>query len=283
MRFCLPLLAVLAGLPALAQISGSAGSPFYSPDSIVNAATQTAGALAPNTIATIYGANLAFSIRAVAASDIVRNALPTELDGVQVWANAQPCPLFYISPAQINFLIPYRVVAGTVSIIVTRDGAAGFPAEIHIHNTSPGLFLWGDNQPVAVHLTGELISDASPALPGEIIVIYAAGLGHTTPDISVGQLATAAFPIQFATQLQVLLDGVACPPGSILYAGLAPGFAGLYQINLRLPSDAPPTPQIQLSIGEDSSPASIRLAIQSFLDSTGRNGRHAGRVLLTRP
>lgn len=283
MRFCLPLLAVLAGLPALAQISGSAGSPFYSPDSIVNAATQTAGALAPNTIATIYGANLAFSIRAVAASDIVRNALPTELDGVQVWANAQPCPLFYISPAQINFLIPYRVVAGTVSIIVTRDGAAGFPAEIHIHNTSPGLFLWGDNQPVAVHLTGELISDASPALPGEIIVIYAAGLGHTTPDISVGQLATAAFPIQFATQLQVLLDGVACPPGSILYAGLAPGFAGLYQINLRLPSDAPPTPQIQLSIGEDSSPASIRLAIQSFLDSTGRNGRRAGRVLLTRP
>jgi uncharacterized protein (TIGR03437 family) len=283
MRFCLPLLAVLSALPALAQISGSAGIPFYSSDSIVNAATQTAGALAPNTIASIYGANLAFSIRAVASSDVVRNVLPTGLDGVQVWANAQPCPLFYISPTQINFLMPYAVAPGTISIVVTRDGAAGFPADIHIHNTSPGLFLWGNNQPVAVHLTGELISDVSPALPDEIIVIYAAGLGHTAPDISGGQLAAAAFPIRLAPQLQILLDGIACPPGSILYAGLAPGFAGLYQINLHLPPDAPPNPTIQLSIGEDSSPGSIRLAIQSFLRRANRNGAPSGRVQSIRP
>jgi len=283
MRFCLPLLAVLSALPALAQISGSAGIPFYSSDSIVNAATQTTGALAPNAIASLYGANLAFSIRAVGNSDVVRNSLPTELDGVQVWANAQPCPLFYISPTQINFLMPYRVVAGTISIVVTRDGAAGFPVDVHIHNTSPGLFLWGNNHPVAIHLDGQLISDVSPALPDEIIVIYAAGLGHTMPDIPGGQLAAAAFPIQFAPQLQVLLDGVACRPGSIQYAGLAPGFAGLYQINLRLPADAPKNPEIQLSIGEDSSPGSIRLAIQSFLDGSARNGRAAARVQSIRP
>jgi uncharacterized protein (TIGR03437 family) len=283
MRFCLPLLAVLAALPAMAQISGSTGRPFYTADSIVNAATQTAVALAPNAIATIYGTDLAYSTRAAAASDVIRGAMPTELDGVQVWFNAQPCPLFYISPGQINFLIPYRAVAGTASIVVTRDGVAGFPVDLQIHDTSPGLFLWGDNQPVAIHLDGQLISDELPALPGEIVVIYAGGLGHTTPDITGGHLATAAFPISFGPQLQVLLDGVPCPPGGILYAGLAPGFAGLYQINLQLPPDAPPNPEIQLSIGEDSSPGSIRLPIQSFLTGASRNGSPAGNVQSIRP
>lgn len=278
MRFCLPLLAVLAASPALAQISGSTGRPFYTSDSIVNAATQTAVALAPNAIATVYGTDLAYSTRAVAGSDVVRGAMPTELDGVQVWFNAQPCPLFYISPTQINFVIPYRAVASTVSIVVTRNGVAGLPVDVQVHDTSPGLFLWGDNQPVAVHLDGQLISDLLPALPGEIIVIYAGGLGHTTPDIAGGQLATAAFPIRFAPQLQILLDGIACPPGSVLYAGLSPGFAGLYQINLRLPQDAPPNPEIQLVIGEDSSPGFIRLAIQSFLAGAARNGRPARSV-----
>jgi uncharacterized protein (TIGR03437 family) len=103
-------------------------------------------------------------------------------------------------------------------------------------------------------------------------------LGHTIPDLPYGQLATGGFPIRLAPQLQVLLDGVACPPGDILYAGLTFGFSGLYQINLRLPSDAPPNPEIQLTIGEDSSPVSIRLAIQSFLPGSSRNSRPAARV-----
>jgi uncharacterized protein (TIGR03437 family) len=278
MRFCLPALAVLAVFPALAQISGSAGSPVYSSANIVNGATQTPMALAPNTLVTIYGTNLAFSTRAVAGSDVAGNAMPTELDGVQVWFNAQPCPLFYISPTQINFLIPYYVGSGPASIIVANNGHAGLPADIQMHDTSPGLFLWGENQPVAVHLNGELISDSSPALPGEIIVLFAAGLGHTIPDLPYGQLATGGFPIRLAPQLQVLLDGVACPPGNILYAGLTFGFSGLYQINLRLPSDAPSNPEIQLNIGEDSSPGSIRLAIQPVLPGASRNAPPAGRV-----
>lgn len=278
MRFCLPLLALLSALPAVAQISGSAGSPVYSSSSIVNAATQTPMALAPNTLATIYGTDLAFSTRSVMSADLAESAMPTELDGVQVWFNSQPCPLFYISPTQINFLIPYRIATAPAWIIVANNGHAGLPAQIQIHNTSPGLFLWGNNQPVAVHLNGDLISDSSPALPGEIVVIFAAGLGHTLPDLPDGQLATSAYPIRLAPQFQVLLDGVACPPGSILYAGLAPDFIGLYQINLKLPSDAPPNPEIQLSVDGDSSPGSIRLAIQSILPDASRNARPTPRV-----
>jgi uncharacterized protein (TIGR03437 family) len=99
-------------------------------------------------------------------------------------------------------------------------------------------------------------------VPGEIVVIYAAGLGRTSPDTTSGQLATAAFPLYYASQLQVLLNGVACPPGSVLYAGLAPGFAGLYQINLTLPAGLNANPQIQVAIGPQISPSSIELELQ---------------------
>lgn len=258
----LTALSILGTLPLPAQISGASSNPFYTSQSIVNAATQTAVALAPNAIATIYGTDLAFSTRAATSTDIVKGALPTQLDGVGVWINAMPCSLFYISPTQINFLVPYQITSSIVSVIVARDGVAGPAVDIQLSSTSPGLFLWGDNNPVAVHLDGQLISSLSPAAPGEVIVIYAAGLGRTVPDTSGGHLATAAFPIYYASQLQVLLDGTATPPGSILYAGLAPGFAGLYQINLTVPLDVSPDPEIRLAIGDQTSPASIRLAVQ---------------------
>src|SRR5262249_42038186 len=157
--------------------------------------------LAPNTIATLYGSDLSFSTRAVASTDIVRGALPTKLDGVAVWINAIPCSLFYISPTQINFLVPYLLTAQTVSVIVARDGQAGQPVNIQLNTTSPGLFFWGGNNAIATHLNGLLVSALLPARPGEIIVIYAGGLGRTAPDIAGGQLATAAFPIYYASQL----------------------------------------------------------------------------------
>jgi uncharacterized protein (TIGR03437 family) len=115
---------------------------------------------------------------------------------------------------------------------------------------------------VAVHLNGEAISPTAPAVPGEIVVIYAAGLGRTAPDTTAGQLATAAFPLYYTSQLQVLFNGTPCPPGSVLYAGLAPGFAGLYQINLVLPSNLAANPQIQIAVGPQISPGSVQLAVQ---------------------
>jgi uncharacterized protein (TIGR03437 family) len=245
-----------------AQISGAGTAPYYTTQSIVNGATQTAGALAPNTIATLYGTNLAFSTRAVVSSDIVHGMLPTSLDGVGVWVNSIQCSLLLISPTQINFLIPYQFTAGTFSLVVARDSQAGPSVNIQLNSTSPGLFLWNGNNAVAVHLNGQSISPTAPAVPGEIVVLYAGGLGRTAPDATSGQLATEAFPIYYSSQLQVLFNGIPCAPRNVLYAGLAPGFAGLYQINLLLPSDLAANPQIQLQVGAQISPGSILLPVQ---------------------
>jgi uncharacterized protein (TIGR03437 family) len=257
------LTAAASPVTVYGQISGSGTAPAYTAQSVVNAATETPEALAPNAIATLYGTNLAFDTRAVAATDIVNRMMPTSLDGVAVWVNSIPCSLFFISPTQINFLVPYQLTAGTVSLLVVRDSQAGPTVSLQLTNTSPGLFLWNGNNAVATHLNGEIISATSPAVPGEIIVIYAAGLGRTSPDTTSGQLASAAFPIFYASQLQVMLNGTACPPGNVLYAGLAPGFAGLYQINLQLPAGVTANPQIQVAIGAQISPSAILLAVQS--------------------
>jgi len=261
-----PWLLALALAPALmpacvyGQITGNGPIPSYTAQSIVNAATQTVEALAPNTIATLYGTNLAFDT--VAVTGVVGGTMPTSLDGVGVWINSISCSVFFVSPTQINFLVPYQLVAGTVSLVVARDGQAGNTVSIQLNNTSPGLFVWNGNNAVAAHLNGQVISPTSPAVPGEVVVLFVAGLGRTSPDTTSGQLATAAFPIYYFSQLQILLNGVACPPGSILYAGLSPGFAGLYQINLQLPADVSANPQIQVAIGAQISPASIQLLVQ---------------------
>src|SRR4051794_7583927 len=103
---------ICAALPAL--VFGVNTYPSYSSQSIVNSATQTAEALAPNTIATIYGTNLAFS---TSVAGVVSGAiLPSTLSGVTVYVNGTPGHLFFVCPTQINFLIPYDLTAGTVSI-----------------------------------------------------------------------------------------------------------------------------------------------------------------------
>src|SRR4051812_11780421 len=96
--------ALLANIFAWADI-GASTPLVYSAASIVNAATQTANALAPNTIATVYGQNLAYASYGLTAGDVNGGTMPTSLQGVSVLVRGIPASLFYISPGQINFLI----------------------------------------------------------------------------------------------------------------------------------------------------------------------------------
>src|SRR4051812_5611266 len=111
-------LAVAGCVLAAAAFAAVPGAipPSYLVQSIVHAATQTVEALAPNTIATVYGTNLSYTTRVISPADLNYGTLPTSVDGVTVYVSGIPANLFYISPTQINFLIPYEYVAGTVSV-----------------------------------------------------------------------------------------------------------------------------------------------------------------------
>jgi uncharacterized protein (TIGR03437 family) len=256
------MFALFAGPVAQAQISPTSTDPSYSTASIVNAATQTAETLAPNTIATVYGAYLSWTTHAVTAGDLDGGTLPTALEGVSVYVNGILSNLFFVSPGQINFLIPYDIVAASATVYVARQGIAGPPVTIQLAEASPGFFSWNGNFALAEHADGSLISSSSPAQPSEVIVLYAAGLGRTSPDVPSGHIASTATTILYASELQILLNGDPCPSSSIYYAGLAPGFAGLYQINLLLPEVLPSDPEIQIVMGSQASPSLVQLYTQ---------------------
>jgi uncharacterized protein (TIGR03437 family) len=250
---------VVAAAPWRLAATSTITYPYYTAQSIVHAATQTVQALAPNTIATIYGTNLAFDT--LAATVNPGGTLPTDMDGVSVNIGGGYANLFFISPTQINFLVPYQLVAGPVTIVVERQAAAGPSVQVQLNATAPGLFVY-NGFVIATHLNGTLCSAASPAVPGEIIVIYTTSLGRVNPDTGSGRMASFAATMVAASQLEVLLAGTACPPGDVLYAGLAPGFAGLYQVNLIVPALTPPNPSIQISVGPQISQAGVLLAVQ---------------------
>jgi uncharacterized protein (TIGR03437 family) len=244
---------------ALADLSSGSTPPVYTAASIVGAASQVSGTIAPNSIVTVYGANLSWNTSAVTSADLEGRDLPESLGGVTVYVNHLASGIFYVSPSQVNFIVPYNTVGSTATIYLVRDGASGPHVTLPMATAAPGLFEWNGNFALAQHADGSLITEAAPAHSGEIVVLYATGLGRTSPDLFPGSYSDHAAVILYLAQLQVRLNGVACAAADIYYAGVTPGFAGLYQINLRLPAELQSNPSIQVVMGDQASPASVQL------------------------
>jgi uncharacterized protein (TIGR03437 family) len=247
---CLPIRGGGPGLQA----------PSYTPASIVNAATHRPGPLAPGAIATIYGTGLSYTTRALTPEEIVAGELPVALrgSGTRVLVAGRLSALLYVSPTQINFIVSPQIAPGTKKVEVVLDSLRG-EAEIEVAAAAPGLFLLDETAVVATRADGSLISSGNPGRPGEIAVLYATGLGITNPLMADRQIPRAAASIAALRDLRVVFDGEPVEPASILYAGLTPGFAGLYQINLRLPAVARPDPEVRVAVGDRLSPPATRL------------------------
>jgi len=241
------------------DVTGNTAAPAYSAAGLVQAAAQVSEPLSPNSIATLYGANLSFNTHSLGPEDLSGGELPLELEGVSVVVDYIPVPLLFVSPGQINFLIPYNITGNTATLFVLRQNLAGPVITVPLVLASPSFFTWNVNLAIATHVDGSLVSPSSPASAGEIVVFYAAGLGRTSPDILTGELVTRAATLLYISQLQVLFNGVPSDPRNIYYAGVTPGFAGLYQINIRLPSPLPSNPSVQIGMGAQVSPAGLYL------------------------
>jgi len=256
---------VLFALVVWAEDGARRAAPFYSAASIVNSATNVAGDLAPNMIATVYGAGLSYVTRALQVEDIKAGELPTVLPsaGVRVYVGLVAAQLYYVSPTQINFLIPCIFKPGETDLRITLDGHAGPTVRIKLLEAAPAMFQLDEKTVIATRPDGSLIDKDKPATGGEVIVLYATGLGPTEPEAVYGKLPVRAAPIQRMADFKVFLDDAEVSPNRILYAGVAPGFAGLYQVNLCLPEKLGADPQIRMVIGEKSSPEGVHLAARA--------------------
>lgn len=203
--------------------------------SLVHAASYVP-AVAPGSIATLFGADLATT--PAWASTL---PLPLILDGAMVEIDGVACPLYYVSPTQINLLAPRA--AGGNEIVVQKVGARSEPLKITLSAAAPGLFTFTfepGGPAAAIHAGGRPISAQDPARRGESIMLFATGLGPTPqPLVRIGGLNAA-----------------------VSYAGPAPGFPGLDQINVTVPADAPPgtAVRIDLQVGSVSAnPATLAI------------------------
>jgi len=256
--------AVVFARPGGAEQQPSRPAPAYTAASVVNAASHQPGALAPNTIATLYGEELSYVTRALRAEDVRDGVLPTLLagSGVRVLVNNIPAHLYYVSPRQVNLLIPANLTPGAAELRLTVDGRAGPAVLLRLDAAAPAVFQLDGRTVLAVRVDGgELVTPDTPARPGEIVTLYATGLGQTSPPVRPGEVARSATALDPAAGFRVYLDGKEQPAANVPYAGLAPGFAGLYQVNLRVPEDLESAPELRMVAAGQWSPAGLSLPV----------------------
>jgi uncharacterized protein (TIGR03437 family) len=234
--------------------------PTYSAAGIVNASNYSPGPFAPNSVVTIFGANLARSTAALTAADTTM--LPVEMNSVRVYVQDQPAPLIFVSPGQINFLISSIMNPGVTQIRVVSEGVTGPVVTVTLVDSAPALFAIADGYAIATTADGKLLTANAPARAGDTIVVYATGLGRANPNPAPGEVPQYPGPILALASLKVTLAGKPVDPMLIKYAGLTPGCAGLYQINLVVPDGTPPDPQIDVTTGGPPAPAGLKLAVR---------------------
>jgi len=211
------------------------GSPAFTAAQVLNGGSFLTG-VAPNTWVSIKAANLASTTRNWEAQDFVNGALPTELDGVSAWFNGKPAYIGYVSPAQINLLVPAATPVGSAQLQTTNNGLSSGMATVQVQAVAPSFFTLDGTHIAATHADGSLIGATAttpvamtPAKPGEVIILYGTGFGQTNPAIPDGMLVTKAASLVL---LPTVTIGGTC--ASVAFGGLVG--AGLYQINVTVPS-----------------------------------------------
>jgi uncharacterized protein (TIGR03437 family) len=257
------VIAVTWSAPCRAEDPQPRYAPAYSASSLVNSASNQPGPLAPNTIASLYGTELSFSTRALEATDVRNGQIPTLLPttGVRVLVNSIAAQIYFVSPRQVNLLIPSIIATGPAELQLIVDGRAGPAVRFTVSEAAPSLYMQSEELAIAASVTGSVYTRQTPARPGDWVILYATGLGATKPSPGYGEIARAAAPLANMGEFQVLLDAKPVERGRVAYAGLAPGFAGLYQINLQLPEDVGADPEIRIQSAGVPSPTGVRLPV----------------------
>ncbi len=207
---------------------------------------------APGSFIEIYGTNLAGSNRGWTGSDFIGGHAPIFIDGVTVTVKGQQAFVYFVSPGQVNVQVPGNIPTGvSVPVVLTYAGQSAASVSLPITPLSAGLlappsFLVGSRQYVeALHSTNGIpvvppvpITGVVgyPAARGETLLFYGLGFGPVTPaspsyagEVAQGQTA-------LNTSVQFNFGTV---PAAVSYAGLAPGFVGLYQFNVAVPAGSP--------------------------------------------
>jgi uncharacterized protein (TIGR03437 family) len=259
----------------LATATSSPGVPTVNAGGVLNSGSYTPQGVAPGSIVSIFGTNLAASTATASA-----NPLPTALSDVtSVTINSIPAGLFFVSQNQINVQIPFDVLpsdqAGTVNVVVSRSSGESALQNVTVTPASPGIFTTTANglgQAFAYdNSTGALAAPAGAAIgafattplsltAGHALIIACTGLGAVTPSIDNYVAASDGIFRDTLLQPTVLIGGVPALP---IYSVLSPQFVSEYQIGV---TPAPNTPtgdavSLQIQIGGVTTSKQVTIAV----------------------
>lgn len=194
----------------------------------VNAASFVAGELSPGSLISIFAAGLGTSTAQAQSFPLL-----TQMAGVNVKINGIDAPLLYVSPYQVNLQVPLEAAPGPATI--TATGTATTTISTTISAASPGIF-------VVVHADYSPVTTDNPAKANEVLLVFANGLGAVNGSVQTGQPAPAV------TTKEKPVITIGSLPATVQYSGLAAGFAGLYQINVQVPSGLLPNDRTLLTL-----------------------------------
>ena len=233
--------------------------PAINGNGVVNASsTQVGQGLAPGSYISIYGTSLA---DALVFSPTL--SLPVSLGTVSVSFDggglSLPGHISFVSPGQVNVQIPWEF-QGQSSVQMTV-WVSYIPSAIYtvpLNTYSPGIFEFNDNghlSAAATDANGVVFTQANPAKRGQTIVLYVNGMGPVDHQPPSGEPTPLPPPLANTGTATVTIGNIAA---HVDFSGLSPGWVGLYQVNVDVPSNAPTGPQpIVVSIGGVDSKASI--------------------------
>jgi uncharacterized protein (TIGR03437 family) len=233
---------------------GQQGGPLI--HGVGSAALPTVDAVA-GSIVSVVGLGFAPGLPALSVTTL---PLPRNMNGAQVLINGIQAPLFYVSDSQINAQVPWEVSGSanlTIQVVTGQGGSV--PAIVPLAATGPAIFA-------LVHSAdGSLVSASKPAVPGEYLVLYASGLGPVSNRPATGAVASAS-PLSSTAQSPAVSIGDVSAP--IVFSGLAPGFVGLYQVNLQVPDGVPGGSAISLLLQAGANSIAQSIAVNAPAAST---------------
>lgn len=224
--------------------------PTISPAGVVNAASFTAK-LAPGSLFSIFGSDLATSTGSAQSLP-----LATSMNGASVTVGGKAAPLVFVSGGQINAQAPYELTEGeNVPVVVTVNGASSTAGTVSVVAASPGIFQFGAKRAVVQNEDYTVNNTGNGARVGSYVVAYLTGVGRLDQPVATGGPAGSDPLARPRGLVSATIDN---QPVEIAFAGMTPGFVGLTQVNLRIPSMLPGDyPLVVMVDGQKSNAATI--------------------------
>jgi uncharacterized protein (TIGR03437 family) len=252
--------AAMGMLQLSGSVAASTATPIVSVGGIVNAASY-APTIAPGALISIFGSNFGGATKAPSFP------WPALLGNTQVLLGGQPLPLYFTSSSQIAAVVPYNIAPSSVQQVIVQNGtAASQPETVNVAAAQPGVFTQDQSGTGPGAIQGQkpggipaLNTAANPASVGDALLIYCTGLGTVSPPVPAGAAASTSVLSYTDNPVTVTVGG---KDAQVLFAGLAPGWVALYQVNVLVPPGITPGPSVPVVVtaaGAASTPVTVAI------------------------